>query len=78
MPDFIVIGFRHSFGIKRNGENYDDYIIFCTREAIPTENEVGQAVEIVRIPARMFGAKPVTVGDVINPAYSRTGDLISY
>ena len=78
MPEFLVIGFRHSFGTKRSGEQYDDYIVFCTRDAIATENEVGQAVEIVRIPATLFCSKPVSVGDVISPAYNRTGDVIAY
>ena len=78
MNEFLVIGYRHNFGVKRSGESYDDYIVFCTRDANPNENEVGQAVEIVRVPASLYVTKPVVVGDVISPAYNRTGDLISY
>ncbi len=78
MYEFLVIGFRHNFGVKRTGEPYDDYIIFCTRDANPDDNEVGQAVEIVRVPSSLFNKKPITVGDVISPAYNRTGGLVSY
>lgn len=78
MLEFLVIGFRHNFGVKRTGESYDDYIVFCTRDGDPLDNEVGQAVEIVRVPAPLYRKKPINVGDVISPAYSRTGDLICY
>lgn len=78
MDEFLVIGYRHNFGVKRTGEAYDDYIVFCTRDADPNQNEVGQAVEIVRVPAPLYLKNPVDVGSVIKPAYNRTGDLISY
>lgn len=78
MQEFTVIGFRHSFGTKRTGELYDDYIIFCVRDADPNDNEVGQAVEIVRVPAPLYLSKPICVGDTISPAYNRTGSVVSY
>lgn len=78
MQEFLVIGFRHNFGVKRTGEPYDDYIVFCTRDSNPQDNEVGQAVEIVRVPAPLYLQKPVKLGDVISPSYNRTGGLVSY
>lgn len=76
--NFKVIGYRHSFGTKRSGEQYDDYIVFCTRPGVPEENEVGDSVEIVRVPASYFGVNAVTVGDEISPVYDRMGRFVSY
>lgn len=78
MNNFLVIGYRHSFGTKRSGEQYDDYIVFCVRDANPQDNEVGQAVEIVRVPAPLYLQKPISVNDTISPAYNRNGILIFY
>lgn len=74
----LVIGYRHRTDGMKNGLPRNEYIVFCTRDGNPFDNEVGQGVEIITIPAAMFAVKAVAVGDVINPVYNRIGVLISY
>lgn len=74
----LVIGYRHRTDGMKNGQPRDEYIVFCTRDANPFENEVGQGVEIITIPAKMWVVKPCDVGDIIKPSYNRIGVLQSY
>lgn len=74
----LVIGFRYRNDGMKNGLPRDEYIVFCTRDGNPFDNEQGQAVEIITIPGQMFKAKPFSIGEVIHPSYNRFGQLQSY
>ena len=74
----LVIGYRYRNDGFKNGVPRDEFIVFCTRDANPYDNEQGQGVEIITIPGSMAKVKPINIGDVINPSYNRIGQLQSY
>lgn len=69
-----VIGLARRTG-DYQGNAYDNMMIYCTRPADPTKNEVGEITEAIKIKFSMY-SELIQVGCDIRPIYDRFGRVV--
>lgn len=72
---YEVLGYVHRRG-EYQGRPYDNYYLHCRKLEVP-DNHVGQAVEVLKVPADLLDLSSLVMGAVFDVYYNRFGRVLS-